>query len=580
MALRFIVVLLLFGLASATAQAQEKRALVIGNAAYRIGALKNPSNDARVMSQTLRQLGFSVREVSDRNLNQMDQEIRQFGNSIKPGSVAVIYFAGHGMQYRGENYLIPIGINAQYQDQLPRQAISTGFLMDNLSSNRNGLNIVILDACRDNPLQQRYRSSTRGLARIDLTPPNTFTLLSTGPNQVAFDNPRENNGLFTKYLVQQMKRPGIDLPNMVLETRKNVMAASGNKQIPYSTDSLTMRFCFAGCDNNAQVNTTVATAPVSTRVRPTQLAPNRPSNSTHRHGSRSHSHVLPAAGLNHEHGNGVTANTGAAAVVNTPSPARPTKDPREPEMVFIKGGIFTMGSPANEAGRESNERQHSVSVGNFYLGKTEITNAEYARCVSAGACKAPEWQERGSKYNLQTGTSKHYQGFTSPQQPVVGVSWHNAQSYAQWLSKLTRKRYSLPTEAQWEYAARAGTQTAYSWGNAVSRSHANYGAEACCDGKAAGADRWIKTAPVGSFPANRFGLRDMLGNVWEWTCSAYDRYYDGPEQRCAPNNDARQRVLRGGSWFYSPGNVRSAFRFSNPATNQNGDIGFRLSRTP
>lgn len=280
-----------------TSIAQEKRALVIGNGDYRIGALKNPVNDALSVASTLRlrQLGFQVTELHNGDLDEMDESIRQFSDSVKPGSVAMIYYAGHGMQYRGENYLIPIGMNAQFEDQLPRQAIGTSFILDKLSHNSNGLNILVLDACRDNPLQKRYRSQTRGLARIDITPPNTFTLLATGPNQVALDNPRGNNGLFTKYLVQHMKRPGLDLAGMVIETRKQVMAASANKQVPYSSDSLTRRFCFAGCGVGV-----ISVKPESNKLS-MNVSVNENSSNQHVHHGRSHSHPLPATGSKHTH---------------------------------------------------------------------------------------------------------------------------------------------------------------------------------------------------------------------------------------------------------------------------------------
>ena len=553
-----LVCIILALLLTAPLQAQEKRALVIGNASYRIGALKNPVNDARSVANTLRlrQLGFQVTERHNRNLDQMEHSIRHFSASIKPGSVAMIYYAGHGMQYGGENYLIPIGMDAQFEDQLPRKAIGASFILDKLSHNSNGLNIVVLDACRDNPLQKRYRSQTRGLARIDITPPNTFTLLATGPNQVAQDNPRGNNGLFTKYLVQQMKRPGLELAAMVRETRKQVMAASGNKQVPYSTDSLTQRFCFAGCDmaGNAVSNTpvTVAAAPqASTR-------PNTSFSNQHRHNGRSHIHPLPASGKNHQHNGAKPVVVQPVRVQPATQPTTARRDPREPMMVRIRGGSFTMGSPASESDRYNDEKPHTVRVGDFYLGKTEVTNTEYARCVTAGSCKP----------------AKQYNGFTGGSQPVVGVSWDDAMSYANWLSGISDKRYGLPTEAQWEYAARAGTQTAYYWGNQVGKNQAN------CAGCGSQWD-YKSSAPVGRFAANRFGLHDMLGNVYEWACSEYDEnYVGGKEQRCAAPGSRAERALRGGSWYSGPWNVRSANRDRNTPTNRYNYVGFRLSRTP
>lgn len=273
----------------------------------------------------------------------------------------------------------------------------------------------------------------------------------------------------------------------------------------------------------------------------------------HSHNGRSHNHKLPAEGLSHQH-NG--------------TPQIP-----EPEMMSIRGGTFMMGSPASEKGRGGDEKQHSVTVGNFSIGKYEVSNAEYARCVSAGVCKPPEWQENGSKYNLQTASNKFYQKFTGQQQPVVGVSWNNAMSYARWLSKTTGRNYSLPTEAQWEYAARAGSNTAYPWGNSIASNKANCrGCGSSWDGKT--------TAPVKSFSANTLGLHNTVGNVWEWVCSAYDKDYVGSEQKCAASGDTRSRVLRGGSWSNTSGRVRSAFRFKDAASNRLSDIGFRLSRTP
>ena len=288
----------------------------------------------------------------------------------------------------------------------------------------------------------------------------------------------------------------------------------------------------------------------------------------HSHNGRSHSHPLPAEGLSHQHNGGQLTQP-----VVRPTPAPITPGVPEPEMVPIRGGTFMMGSPSSEKGRGSDEKQHSVTVGGFSMGKYEVSNAEYARCVSAGACKPPRWQENGSKYNLQTGSDNHYQEFTGEQQPVVGVSWNNAMSYARWLSKVTGRNYSLPTEVQWEYAARAGSNTAYPWGNAIASKKAN------CRGCGSNWDNKT-TAPVKSFSANAWGLHDTVGNVYEWTCSAYDANYAGSEKKCAARGDTRSRVLRGGSWFSKPGDVRSANRNWNAATYRIDGLGFRLSRTP
>ena len=211
-----------------------------------------------------------------------------------------------------------------------------------------------------------------------------------------------------------------------------------------------------------------------------------------------------------------------------------------------------MGSPTSEKGREDNERQHTVSVGKFWLGETEVTNRQY-RLFKPGH------------------NSKSYKGHSlnGDEQPAVYVTWNRAVAYAKWLSQKTGKRFRLPTESEWEYAARAGTQTAYYWGDGIGGNNAN------CDGCGS---RWDdkQTAPVGSFKPNTFGLHDMLGNVWEWTCSAYTKSYDGSEQKCSVS--ASRYSLRGGAWNGLPGWVRAANRPNSGPDIRHQDLGFRLAR--
>ena len=290
----------------------------------------------------------------------------------------------------------------------------------------------------------------------------------------------------------------------------------------------------------------------------------------HSHNGRSHSHPLPAEGLNHQH-NGVQSAKPVARPA--PAPIAPQVQYKEPEMISIRGGTFMMGSPAREKRRNHNEKQHSVAVANFSIGKYEVSNEEYSRCVTDGACEPPAWQEKGSNYNIQTGGSKHYLGFNGANQPVVGVSWNDAVDYASWLSKKTGKKYSLPTEAQWEYAARAGSANAYPWGKSIGSGRAN-----CKDcGSTSGKKT---TTPVKSYSPNAWGLHNTVGNVWEWVCSVYDSAYDGGEQQCTSTSDAYNRVLRGGAWSVGSDLSRSAYRGYKRHSFTFNDIGFRLSRNP
>ena len=311
--------------------------------------------------------------------------------------------------------------------------------------------------------------------------------------------------------------------------------------------------------------------------RPTPSIPVKPGQSasgtasvSHSHNGRSHNHPLPAEGLNHQH-NGVQSAQPVARPA--PAPIAPQVQYKEPEMISIRGGTFMMGSPAREKRRNHNEKQHSVAVANFSIGKYEVSNEEYSRCVTDGACEPPAWQEKGSNYNIQTGGSKHYLGFNGANQPVVGVSWNDAVDYASWLSKKTGKKYSLPTEAQWEYAARAGSTNAYPWGKSIGSGRAN-----CKDcGSTSGKKT---TTPVKSYSPNAWGLHNTVGNVWEWVCSVYDSAYDGGEQQCTSTSDAYNRVLRGGAWSVGSDLSRSAYRGYKRHSFTFNDIGFRLSRNP
>jgi formylglycine-generating enzyme required for sulfatase activity len=235
-----------------------------------------------------------------------------------------------------------------------------------------------------------------------------------------------------------------------------------------------------------------------------------------------------------------------------------------------------MGSPSSEEGREDNERQHTVRVGEFWLGETEVTLGQFSQFVRDSGHRPQSeskgcWWHTGSKWEDSKSKNWRSPGFSQlDSQPVVCVSWFDAVAYADWLSRKTGKRFRLPTEAEWENAARAGTQTARYWGEAIGNNNAN------CNGCGS---RWDskQTAPVGSFSPNTFGLFDILGNVLEWTCSQYKESYDGSEQECSVSTEYYS--LRGGSWFLKPGGVRSAFRspYGVPDGRIN-DLGFRLAR--
>jgi formylglycine-generating enzyme required for sulfatase activity/tetratricopeptide (TPR) repeat protein len=219
-----------------------------------------------------------------------------------------------------------------------------------------------------------------------------------------------------------------------------------------------------------------------------------------------------------------------------------------PEMVLIPAGTFRMGDITGN-GRDNEQPVHEVSVESFAMGRYPVTFAEYDYFCEATNREKPDDA-----------------GWGRDNRPVINVSWHDAVAYTEWLSEQTGQEYRLPTEAEWEYAARAGTETDYWWGDDIDQTKANYNSNIG------------HTTPVGDYEANTFGLYDTAGNVWEWTCSEYEDTYNGKEKDCITKNSNENRVLRGGSWENCPGYLRTAFRFGHGPVGRSDYCGFRLVR--
>ena len=244
--------------------------------------------------------------------------------------------------------------------------------------------------------------------------------------------------------------------------------------------------------------------------------------------------------------------------------AKPGSDFKEcangcPVMIVVPAGKFIMGSPESEPDRNASEGPpHEVTITKpFAVSKFEVTFEEWDACVAAATCpRVPDHWGRGTM-------------------PVINASWNDAKQYVGWLSQLTGADYRLLTEAEWEYAARAGAKTRYSWGDQPSAGDAN------CDGCGS---KWDlqQTSPVGSFKPNEFGLYDMHGNVWEWVEDSWHENYD-----VAPTDgsvwlrggDPNYRIVRGGSWRNESEHVRVAARFKRNANVRFDTLGFRVART-
>ena len=232
------------GVAVGRADGSQRRvALVIGNGAYQEGRLRNPVNDARVMAQELGALGFKVIRGEDLDYRGMRHKIIQFGDEINRGGVGLFYFAGHGIQARGQNYLIPIGARIQREAEVMAEGISLESVLRRMEGARNGLNIVILDACRNNPYARGFRSGgSAGLATVQ-APQGTFIAYATAPGQVASDGSGDH-GLYTEALIRRMRQPGLSIEKTFKLVRVDVAQRSKGKQVPWDESSLMGDFYF------------------------------------------------------------------------------------------------------------------------------------------------------------------------------------------------------------------------------------------------------------------------------------------------------------------------------------------------
>jgi formylglycine-generating enzyme required for sulfatase activity len=230
-----------------------------------------------------------------------------------------------------------------------------------------------------------------------------------------------------------------------------------------------------------------------------------------------------------------------------------------PEMVVIPAGEFTMGTSPTESGRNDAEGpQRKVTfAARFAVSKFDVTFADWEACVTAGACP-----------HVGDGD------FGAGTRPVINVNWGEAQQYVAWFSKVTGRPYRLLTEAEWEYAARAGTATAYYWGDEIGTGNAN------CNGCGSEWDN-EETSPAGSFKPNAFGLYDMAGNVFQWVQDCYhDNYNGAPTDGSAwTGGDCGRHVVRGGSWVDRPPFLRAAHRLRFSAAFRLSNLGFRIGRT-
>lgn len=505
------VVFLLCMPAAGQASTEQRTALVIGNNSYSFSPLKNPVHDAADIAAALKKHGFKVTLKTNVNLKAMETAIKEFGSSLKRGGVGLFYYAGHGLQVAGINYLVPVGAKIHSESDVKYETIDAGRILDEMENAGNGLNIVILDACRDNPFGRRFRDMTRGLAVFNSAPAGTYICYSTGPGQVALDGEGRNSP-YAAALLQHMMTPGLSIEQVFKRVRLSLGKVTDGKQIPWTLSSLQGEFYFTPGEAPADI----PAAPMSTE----REQPKAPAD---------------------------TAKRKAAVDL----PASFTDPSTGVEFILVRGGCFPMGDTFGD-GHEQEKPWHEVCVNDFYLGKHEVTQGQWKKIMG--------------------NNPSHFKN-CGDDCPVEQVTWLDVQSYLAEINGKTEKKYRLPTEAEWEYAARSGGKTERWAGTSSSGRLKEF---AIFDDNANDT-----LSQVGRKKPNALGFHDMSGGVWEWVQDWYskDYYNAGPRDNPQGPAEGTSRVLRGGSWLDVAGDIRTSTRFSFEPYRSFRSIGFRLAIT-
>jgi formylglycine-generating enzyme required for sulfatase activity len=548
---------------------QRRIALVIGNGAYtNAPPLKNPPNDATLVAATLKKLGFEVTIGTNRAQREMKQLIREFGQRLRAGGgVGLFYYAGHGVQSKGRNFLVPVDADIQSEADLEDVGVDVNYVLNMMDDAQNALNIVILDACRNNPFGRSLRSAQGGLAQVK-APTGTLIAYATSPDSTAADGGGANSP-YTEELTRQMEASGVVLETMFRRVTEQVSSRTGGRQEPWISDNHKGEFYFSrNPTNSSPTNSSLSNTPATidaVAVEREYWETIRSSNDaqdykdylqTYPNGAyavvarakirqietaKSTQRAEPQpTNTQPSNSGGNKASEAAGAAKTSGSPPKSFRSQQGIEMVYIPPGKFMMGS-----NHDWEKPVHEVTISQpFYMGKYEVTQGQ--------------WQ------TVMGSNPSSFKG--DDNLPVERVSWDDAQEFINKLNEINDGyTYRLPSEAEWEYACRAGTTGGY-----YARNVDDIGWYKDNSGK--------KTHAVGSKQPNAFGLFDMSGNVWEWCRDWWVDIEGAPADGSArlSGGEQKYRLFRGGSWSNDASNLHSAYRNrTSPAIRVN-DIGFRV----
>ncbi len=512
-----------------------RHALIIGNSLYdHFPQLDNPQNDATDIARYLKSMGFHTTVLLDMKKSDTAREVTRFLASLHKDDTALLYYSGHAVQVQGQNYLVAADTPARNDHAILKKMINLNQLVSKLES-RTGTNLIFLDACRNNPFVTQNANNSgdnsrsaklsrgllvvdAGLAPISTTSGETLLIYSALSGQTASDGTNRRNSPFTEALLRHIQSPNLEVEVMLKRVTRDVKNLTNDVQTPERLSRLTTEFYF----NKKKI----------AQLSPSLIQPRTPNGENKK----------------------VTGSS--------------FKDCSNcPEMTVLPSGNLKMGSTTQEDGHNKTESPvHQVSIPyRLAISKREITFAQWQSCVASGGCRGYTPDDHGwGRGNL----------------PVINVSWLDTQHYLKWLNARTGQNYRLLSEAEWEYAARGGKQSAYSTGNTLTTRQANFDGSTLFVRGRPGKYR-KKTVSVGSFRANTFGLYDMSGNVMEWVQDCWHpNYQDAPINGKARDDtpNCKARVLRGGSWYYENIQSRSAARKSFAPTTRLNMAGFRIAR--
>jgi formylglycine-generating enzyme required for sulfatase activity len=658
------VMLLAFIFNHSLACASNRVALVIGNGSYQSAPLKNPVNDARDIARALKKLGFDVIEKTNVNKQELELAIEIFYNRLRSSKTGLFYYAGHGLQIRGQNYLIPTGIDINSESDVRYKAVDAGWILGKMEDAGNDLNLVILDACRDNPFARSFRNQTKGLAKMN-APKGSIIAYSTSPSELAMDGEGRNSP-YTKAILKHINKSKQPVELFFKSVRKSVDEITSGKQTPWESTSLLGEFYFNPKQDKKGSKAELAllseeqtpdncslfvnTTPEDAKIRILNIKPKffqgmellpgkyyiEVSNKEHatskqwvsinqgeqktidfvlnplqeeqklvdsnqiqstqkgtKNGSTALETLLAQAKLKKQqqeqnlenekkrknelkrkiviyedliknYGNQYKEQAWQALCSDFPLLTAGLKSEdisalRQAaslytagdvwtdlatgmEFVYVPKGCFKMGS---YSGEPDEQPIHKVCLDGFWMAKYEVTQGQWKKIMDSNPSKF----KSGNDY------------------PVEKVSWNDAKKFISKINQQSGQRFSLPTEAQWEYAARSGGKDQlYAGGNDADRV-AWYSSNS---GK--------RTHRVGTKSPNGLGIYDMSGNVWEWCEDVYDKnaYTKHSLNNPVVISGSSFRTYRGGSWIYDPKYVRAADRIRDSADFRDGDLGFRL----